>query len=73
MAKLNDIWTHELAVHFNSIKYEIKEISFIAIEKNCHPWRRWSYGMLLTKEVHKIAQLFIQNSNGLNWEARVQI
>ena len=33
MAKLNDIWTHELAVHFNSIKYEIKEISFIAIEK----------------------------------------
>ena len=33
MAKLNDIWTRELAVHFNSIKYEIKEISFIAIEK----------------------------------------
>ena len=33
MAMLNDIWTRELAVHFNSIKYEIKEISFIAIEK----------------------------------------
>ena len=33
MAKLNDIWTRELAVHFNSMKYEIKEISFIAIGK----------------------------------------
>ena len=33
MAMLNDIWTRELAVHFNSIKYEIKEISFTAIEK----------------------------------------
>ena len=33
MAMLNDIWTRELAVHFNSIKYEIKEISFIVIEK----------------------------------------
>ena len=52
MAMLNDIWTRELAVHFNSIKYEIKEISFIAIEKNCHPRICWSYGLLLTKEVH---------------------
>ena len=59
--------TCELAVHFNCIKHEISQISFIVIEQITSQGDGvYLDQLLLTREAYWTAQLFTLNPHGLN-------
>lgn len=64
---LNNKRTCELAVHFNSLRHDISQVSFIVTEqitefKNSTHLDK----LLLTREASWTAQLFTFNPHGLN-------
>ena len=64
---LNNKKTCELAVHFNCIKHEISQISFIVIEQiKGQGDAVYLDQLLLTREAYWTAQLFTLNPHGLN-------